>query len=247
MPADLVDVNFESFSTKAAMLAAGAPWDKGAEKRIDAMRLDKTVAPPGGTRSMRYDYNHGANPCSSITIRRGVKFPAQQEVVVQHVVRFSPNWLNGGPCTGPYDFKLIFGDTEDDMSYRWGLHWGMHQGDQIGFDYPLGDWAGGSAPTVRPDVRITKLLGIWFPLTQRIRHSTTPASKDARWRVWVGSTLIHDAAGFNTWKVDATKPEFINGFGFGHNKDKGPANTTMSLWWGPVRVWSAAAAPAWTN
>lgn len=232
-------------------VSVGVGGPGGSTGATTEITLDTTVgvAALGHTKSMKYAFNHGDNGATSLTISREVTFTEKQEVWAEWVMKYSPNFTTEFSGTAgaayPNDHKLIFGDTVADLSERWGLKAG-NQGPShiIALDYPLGSWGGGSGTNVVAGVNMDAIwaLNIWLTWRMHIKHSTTISSNDARWRIWVGAfgytpTLIHNATGFNTWKDDLVTRERIHGFSFCSNKDDGPANTAMSIWWDRFRVW----------
>jgi hypothetical protein len=141
----------EAYANTAALMGDCVRFKCADTKLVDgggagagvAIELDATVAPPipGATRSMRYDFTHGGDGCTSPEIRRAIGFPAQQEVWAEFYVRWSSNFRTTNTRCEPNDHKLIFGDTQADLSYRWGFHVGgdTGPGHTVGWDYPLGD------------------------------------------------------------------------------------------------------------
>jgi hypothetical protein len=217
---------------------------------INSVDLDAGMAPPGSTKSMRYHYNHAGNGCNSITIRRSFKFPSlQQEVWAEFKIRYSTNFSTANSSCAPNDHKLIFGDTEADQSGRWAFYVGADSPpthtlmvqkpfpDNNGARYPNRDNAPFAEALWRSDA--------WHSVRLHIRHSTTTSSDDGIWKVWLDGVLIHSESGFNTAKPagDGGGPDRLMGFSFAHNKDDGPPNVDMYLWWGPIAVWDKN--PGW--
>jgi hypothetical protein len=86
--------------------------------------------------------------------------------------------------------------------------------------------------------------GNWHVVRMHIRHSSTPTSNDGIWEIWIDGVLKHRHTGFNTSRNDGSaNPDYITGFSFTHNKDDGPPNTTMFIWWGPITVYGSS--PGW--
>jgi hypothetical protein len=258
--APIVDVGFSGYADTNALKTDCVKFectdDKvstggGANASVGFV-LDSHVAPPiaGATKSMRYDFNHGGNGCTSPEVRRSIHFPSKQEVWAEFYVRWSPNFTTNNSSCYPNDHKLIFGDTEADLSYRWGFHVGS-DGDvgtgtnhSISWDYPLG--SGLPDDGLRyPILANTLWDGNWHVLRFHIKHSTTPTSGDGQLEQWIDGVRHWSKSGFNTFKPESNGggPDRINGFSFGHNKDDGPPGVLMSIWWGRVRVW--AANPGW--
>jgi hypothetical protein len=249
-------VDFESYATTPALMGDCVTWNCG-EDHIDngggsgasaAISMDLTVAPPipGKTRSMRYDFRHGGDGCTSPTIGRSLTFPSQREVWAEFYVRWSPNFTTTNNSCAPNDHKLIFGDTEADLSFRWGFHVGADDGPDhsISWDLPLGSNLP-NGPQTYPISARSLWDGNWHVLRFHIKNSTTATSRDGVLQQWIDGVLYINATGFSTNKpaADGGGAEFINGFSFGHNKDDGPPNVLMSVWWGAIKVWNQN--PGW--
>ena len=218
---------------------------------VGSINLDATVAAPGLTRSMRYDFMHPGDGCNSITVQRDISFPAAQEAWGEFYVRWSSNFRTSNDLCAPNDHKLIFGDTEDDLSGRWAFYVGADSppNHSLMVEQPMrpdGVETGGyylnrnSNPLIQPYPYMWD--GNWHVIRLHFRNSTTTTSNDGAIQVWIDGRLLHDEWGFNTMKPNGA-PENINGFSFNHNMDDGPAGVLMSIWWGRIRVWTSD--PGW--
>lgn len=247
----------EDFSTYAdtAALAASAKFSATYEHvtangaSVASYALNKTDGYNGRTQCMEYSVNHGSGDgLTSPEIRRGIGFTARQDVWARFYVKFSSNFTTHNSSGFPNDMKFIFGETEDDLTYRWGFHLGM-DGDPttgtqhtIGWDYPLG--SGFPSEGLRYNGILANDLwdGAWHEYKFYIKNSTTTSSNDGVLKNWIDGVLRWNKAGFSTKKSNNT-PEKINGFSFTHNMDDGPVNVLMTIRWGLIELYYSD--PGW--
>ena len=244
--ADLLDVDFDSYENTSELLNdeiwSGQAYhqDGGTEwfpsDGTAQITLDDSVAVPGHSKTMRYHYNHGSDGCTSITISPGgLSFPEnQQEVWSEWLVRWSPNFSVDSPCP-PGDHKLIFGDSVAPENGRWEFKVGADSGN-LKIAHP----DQGQAPYYLDDRSIDAndlWDGEWHTVRLYWRCSTTGTDSDGAYKVWIDGTLYHDETGI-TIHDGSGGTDRISGVSFCHNKDDGPANTDMYLWWGSIKAYS---------
>jgi hypothetical protein len=246
-------ISFDGYASTAALIGDCTTWLCFEDNLGPAggVVLDDTTAPPGGAKSMRYHYNHGGNGCNSITRGRAFAFPtAQQEVWAEFTVRWSANFTTSNTTCPPNDHKLIFGDTEASQSGRWAFYVGADSPPTHSLQVERPNATGGTggyylnrnSPAVTPPQLWN---GAWHTVRLHIKHSTTTTSNDGVLEVWINGVLKHSETGFNTPRPGAEGggPDALSGFSFAHNKDDGPPNVDMYLWWGPIRVYTIN--PGW--
>jgi hypothetical protein len=239
-------VSFDQYASTAALLADCTTFYCVEDHTTTGgdISLDPTVAPPGSTKSMRYHYNHGTGDgCTSITLGRTVAFPTVvQEAWAEFKVRWSTNFTTANSVCPPNDHKLIFGDTEADQSGRWALYVGNGSPPTFAIKVERPTETGGTGPYTRnlnPSKTAESLWdGNWHTVRLYFRHSTTTTSSDGRMKVWIDGELLHDETGFNTLKpaAEGGGADRLSGFSFAHNKDDGPPNVDMYIWWGPIKM-----------
>lgn len=226
---------------------------------VAAGKLAPGTAPPplpaGATKAMAYHYNHGAVGCSSITITRALLLAAAlQELYGEFWVLFSPNFRTTQAACAPNDLKFLFGDTEAGENGRWALYVGSDSGPDHTNMIETPSRSGGSGGSGQVGAYYLNGIGNPTPLQQwqanewtrhraHFRNSTTASSLDARARWLRDNHEMHNETGFNTHSSGTTGTDKLTGFSFCHNKDDGPANEDMYIYWGPINVHSAA--PSW--
>lgn len=264
-----LDVDFEGYASTAALMADGTTFTlsednesaTGQSNSVADIVLD--ASPPAGsgyTKAMRYDFDHGDPPGSptnlSITIGRRIPFGQElQEVWLEYLMKWSDNFTTAG-LPAPNDHKLIFVDTVADESGRWAFYVGSDGSNVLphtlmaetcmrptgfpGAEY-LSDDGGMSAEDLWES-------DAWHTIRLHIKHSTTTSSADGEMHVWVDGALLHTLTGFNTCKDNGSggpsaNPEKVDGTSFCHNKDDGPYNTLMHIWWARIRAYDED--PGW--
>ena len=252
--APLMTISFDNYTSTAALIADCVTWfcveDNLGTPGVSVV-LDDTTAPPGATKSMRYHYNHGGNGCNSLTRGRAFLFPtAQQEVWAEFKVRWSSNFTTSNSTCPPNDHKLIFGDTEASQSGRWAFYVGADSPPLHSLQVERPTATGGSGGYYlnrnSPSIVAENLWnGAWHTVRLHIKHSTTATSGDGTLEVWINGVLKHQESGFSTARPagEGGGADRLSGFSFTHNKDDGPPNVDMFLWWGPITVYSVN--PGW--
>jgi hypothetical protein len=242
----LHSITFDRYGSTAELRNDCVTFNCVEQDNVNLIDLDETVAAPGSTKSMRYRYRHAGSGCNSITIRRAFKFAqVQQEVWAEFKVRFSTNFTTANSACAPNDHKLIFGDTKGDQSSRWAFYVGADSPPRHTLMVQRPEPTPGAVyPNQRnaPSAEALWQSGTWHTVRLHIKHSTTMTSGDGIWEVWLDGVLIHRETGFNTNNA-AGSFERLMGFSFAHNKDDGPPDVDMFLWWGPITVYRAN--PGW--
>lgn len=237
-----VALSFDRYRDTEELLSDCTTWNCALQAGTGSIAIDTNVPPPGGTRSMRYHYRHSGDGCNSITIKRTLPTPAlTQEVWAEFQVRWSDNFRTTNTLCSPNDHKLIFGDTEARENGRWAFYVGAGSGPDhsIMVERPLGpEGALGAYYLNRGEgLRARDLWdGEWHTIRLYYRASTGPTTRDGAMKVWVDGRLIHDESGFSVQSEHGGR-DYIEGFSFAHNKDDGPPNEDMYLWWGSVTYW----------
>lgn len=229
------------------------------------IQLDDEEAPPlvGITKSMRYDFNHGNNGATTLTIKRSIPFPddlrfAWMEIYVKWSEDFSTDF-DGSPGSDAYPndhkFWVI---TQASDSFTWRFKPGTHTfPQQLRLEKPAGDLEAGDpvgALNLNEDDHVLAQDlwdGEWHRLRMLIANSTTTTSANGLWVIWVDDEILHVEIGFNTWDENGTPafaqegagPQRLGSLDLCHNKDDGPPNTPMSLWVGSIKAWSVN--PGW--
>jgi hypothetical protein len=245
----IAGASFDSYTSTAELLGDCTTFHCPEDRGTSGITLDATMAPPGGTQSMRYSYLHGGTGCTSISVGRTIRFPtAQQEVWAEFPVRWSTNFTTANAACPPNDHKLIFGDTESNASGQWAFSVGAGAppAHSLTVERPAPDTRGPVFPN-RPGVPTAEALwqsDSWHTVRLHIKHSTTPTSTNGIFEVWIDGVLLHRETLFNTDRNDGSgSPDFITGFSFAHNKDDGPPGVEMYLWWGNIKVYNVN--PGW--
>lgn len=242
----IMEIDFDGYSNTASLLADCTTFNCVEDVSTGDMALDATVAPPGASKSMRYEYRHDGNGCNSITLKRAFLFPeVEQEVWAEFKVLWSTNFTTANNACPPNDHKLIFGDTEADQSGRWAFYVG---GDSppnhtVQQERPVPN--GGGAYLNQSNIPSAEDLwtsGTWHTIRLHIKHSTSGSSGDGIWEIWIDGVLRHRQTNFST-NDGGGGSDRIKGFSFAHNKDDGPPNVDMFIWWGPVKVYNTN--PGW--
>lgn len=251
-PAPALFIDFDEYANYAAMIADSAKFYTVEDHLTDVgcdITLDTTGRFIGHQNSMRFKYNHGPDDgCTSRHIGRStaVMSPAVQEAWAEFNVRFSSNFTTANLVCPPNDYKMIFGDTEADQSGRWALYLSGDQGMRVERPTPTG----GTGPYALNVVPAFNSLSLADDAEHIIRlyfrHSTTTASADGKLKVWIDGVLVHNETGFNTVKpvAEGSTVDRLTSFSFAHNKDDGPPNVDMYVWWGPISVYKID--PGWT-
>ena len=141
-------------------------------------------------------------------------------------------------------------NTEASQSGRWAFYVGADSPPTHSLQVERPNATGGTggyylnqnSPSVTPPQLWN---GAWHTVRLHIRHSTTATSNDGVLQVWINGVLKHNESGFSTPRPSAEGggPDALSGFSFAHNKDDGPPNVDMYLWWGPIRVYTVN--PGW--
>lgn len=259
-PTPFVNITFDNYASTAALKGDCVTFvcgedvltsDGGVSGFIAGdVALDDTVSPPGGRKSMRYRYRHPGDGCNSIALTREFVFPARQEVWAEFSIRYSTNFSTANAICPPNDHKLIFGMPTGSLSGRWAFYVGSDSppAHSIQQERPYPNWGGGYLNLNRNTTRdmLAEDLwtsGTWHTVRLHMKHSTTNGSLDGEWDVWIDGVLKHHQVGFNTADSSDGAANQIRGFSMGRNKDDGPANTDMYIWWGPAKVY--ATSPGW--
>lgn len=265
-----LDVDFEGYASTAALLADGTTFTlsedniSGTGQSNDVADIVLDTSPPAGsgfTKAMRYDFDHGDPPGSptnlSITIGRRIPFGQElQEVWLEYLMKWSDNFTTAG-LPAPNDHKLIFIDTVADGSGRGAFYVGSDGSDvlphtvmvETGMRTP-GGLPGAEYPTEAgvPSAEELWESDTWHTIRLHYKNSTTTSSNDGEFHVWVDGDLYHDQTGFNTCKDNglggtSANPEKVDGTSFCHNKDDGPYNTLMHIWWANIKAYDQD--PGW--
>jgi hypothetical protein len=255
-PAPVVDMDFRNYTNTAAFLADGTNWNLVEQQGGSEMLIDTTVTDPAttSTKTLRYHYNHGGGTgCTSITIENELPFPggARQDAWAEFRVLFSANFTTANATCPPNDFKMIFGDTEAAQSGRWALYVGNGVPGSLRLKVERPSPSGGTGPYVLnmlPNFDATTLWdGAWHTFRVYFKHSTTTSSNDGRLIWWVDGARVHDETSFNTVKpvAEGSGVDRLTGFSFAHNKDDGPPNVDMYLWWSRIRYYFSD--PGWVD
>ena len=248
-------INWNSYASTSALLADCTVFDCSNDKSTEEMSLDPNTKAPDGSTSLRYHYNHGAGTgCNSLTLSRDFRFPGGQSVVeawAEFQVKWSTNFTTGGQVPAhscdPNDHKLIFGlpDSKSGLVGRWAFYVGSDSDPWHNLNqerpYPL--WGGANLNTNPPSAESLWQSGTWHTIRLHLKNSTTATSGDGAWEVWVDGVLRHRQTGFSVGDTDGATPIKLRGFSLGRNKDDGPPNVDMYMWWGPVTVFTGN--PGW--
>jgi hypothetical protein len=255
MPATLpyITISFDNYSSTSQLMADNVTWYTVEDQFIvpsggtGSISLDTVVAFPGTTKSMRYDYLHPDDGCNSITVKRSILFPSSsvfKDSWADFKVKWTSNFSNINNTCPPNDHKLIFGDTEAAQSGRWGLYVGNGVSGSMRVKVERPTPTGGTGPyalNISSSFDASSLWNdVWHDIKLHFGHSTTTSSLDGRLRLWIDEILLHDETGFNTVKpvAEGSTVDRITGFSFSHNKDDGPPNVLMSIWWGPITIYT---------
>jgi hypothetical protein len=254
-PADLILWNAGSYADSAAMrndTTPGGTFTAGADATgsLGGITLDDTLASKYGyTQAMRYDFNHSADGCESITVRRDIGFPVNTRGVWLEIdTRWSANFATSNANCTPNDHKWLFGDTKAGLNGRWAFYVGSDSPPNHNFQVETAGDGGGSAETIylnrSPGTPGEDAWdGEWHNVKIYWENSTTCSSNDGGSKIWFDNVLWHDSVGFNTCDDDGTTPDSITGISFHRNKDDGPDSESMSTWF--LRILAYSTNPGW--
>lgn len=253
-----VTITFDGYADTTALLADSTTFDPIEQQLTDDagvpgynagdITLDNAAFPPGGTKAMRYHYNHPGNGVNSISLERSFILPSPlQEVWSEWNIKWSANFSTDNALSYPNDHKLIFGDTEAAANFRWALYVGADGPPPhlIRAEVPMGGYPGDGPFYIAGSPQADPLWNnAWHQIRMHMKASTTDASNDGQFHIWVDGVQILSMTGFSITRNDATSNgDKITGFSFTHNKDDGPPNVDMYIWWGPIRVYNTN--PGW--
>ncbi len=235
-------ITFDAYSSTDALLRDCTTWRCGEDSRDDENRrrvLDSEVAYRGFEKSMRFDYRHPGNGCNTQVITREIPLdPPLPEVWAEVAIRWASNFRTTNDSCAPNDHKLVFGATEQPNTYRWQLK----VGSDVGPDHSVVVRAAGTNAGENDERRVRGLKasdlwdGDWHIIRLHFRHSTGGGGRDGEMRLWVDGKLRYEETEIQT-ATDRGVQDRIRGIALGRNKDDGPANEWMSLWWGYVKIW----------
>lgn len=209
--------------------------------------LDKTVAPPDGTRSIRWDFvDQGV---ASWTVGFGFPGPITNGLWIEEMwaevwFRLSDNYTACHPDEEPCDHKFVFFQYAKDGDGRAEVH-----------------FTGGGQQSTKPESELKHFAGIGFQDTKRsmmvgpsladlkdggwhhtrmyARVSSAPGVADGVLRVWIDGVLRGEITDAVTTKDGQTFRRLL----IGRNKDKGQDVGTESVWVGRAAIWDTD--PGW--
>lgn len=216
--------------------------------------LDKDVAHPDGSQSMRYDYvDQGA---TEQNVGRRMPLPERvREVWVEAEVRWSENFFADAVLDDEkttFSHKLLFAqaqatstspnwETSDGQKVsRWPLLWpmggsGNPPNASIGVASPrrVDGKVGTADPLGRIGVNAADYFdGEWHTIRMHLRHDP------GLYWLEIDGRVVADISGF-TIHPEVNIPAIL----VGRNKVTGNATGTESLWWGEISVWTQD--PGW--
>jgi len=254
-PVPLRAITFDGYASSASMLADCVNWycpDEALTSPNGRITLDDTVSAPTGGKTMQFMYNHPSDGCNTITLGRSFRLPSpQREVWAEFNTRFSTTFTTANDKCPPNALKFIFGDTEAPLNFRWSLDLGTDGPpfNTIEEERPFPS-LGAEYLNLNNHGKAGELFsaslydGKWHTFRMHIKTSSTSSTPDGIWEIWIDGVLKHREVNFIVDRKDGTNnPDRVEGFSFAHNKDDGPPNVTMYIWWGPVRVYTSN--PAW--
>lgn len=244
-----IELAWSGYADTAEFLA-DATYSIAEREDADEMEVTTDVVDSaiGATKSLRYHYNHLDDGDGSITIMNVRPFGSnQQEVWVEFRLRWSTNFTTEQATSYPNDHKLFFIDTSSALSGRVAIYVGNGSGTHaVRVERPsasggTGDYA--LSPGGEPSAETLWASDTWHTFRVYFKCSTTTSSADGAFKVWIDGVLYHDESGFSHAASEGGVDR-LSGVSFCHNKDNGPENTDMYIWWSRVPVYFSD--PGWT-
>jgi uncharacterized protein YjdB len=236
--------DFEKYSSTEALRLANDYEVLGGSNQF----IEFSNPPPGLTRSVRMEWGPHDTGCYDTSRGRGVRFPERvYEVWVQVQIRYDEGFTTHNASCPPNDHKVLFLGTSDG-NYRWEVKIGM--GSKETKNYVAG--VAGSLHGYLKDQGIDSQFGNvnadlwdgqWHTIRWHVRSPTSDGASDGRYRLWVDGSLKTDFtyASENLANPGSRIP--MTGLLLGRNKNDGPPNTAMSMYFGGSKVWRTN--PGW--